>query len=216
MFKWLIDDERAAHLRSDFEYTYRIVEAEKGGFRANAWYARQVALSLFPILLRKIAWSGVMFRNYVKVAVRNLRSQKAYSSINILGLSVGMACCILILLFVHFELSFDTYHENAERIYRVTTETVHSGRPFQMAPTAIPLAPALKNDFPEVVHATRLSQRHGILFHAAEKRFYESVYFVDPDMLRIFTLPLRYGDIGTALSKPYSLVLTPQTAEKYY
>jgi len=91
-----------------------------------------------------------MFKNYLKIAARNLLKHKAYSTINVLGLAIGMACCILILLYVQHELSYDRHHQNAERIYRVAADIKFGGNHFQLAVAPAPQAEALVRDFPEV------------------------------------------------------------------
>ena len=96
-----------------------------------------------------------MFKHYLKIAVRNLRKHKAYSFSNIAGLAVGMTCCILILLYVQDELSYDRYHINADRIYRLERNSYFQGQYYQVASTAHPYAPALKREFPEVLEAVR-------------------------------------------------------------
>ncbi|GAH84454.1 unnamed protein product, partial [marine sediment metagenome] len=104
-----------------------------------------------------------MFKNYLKIALRNLFKYKVYSIINIFGLSVGLACCILIMLFVRDELSYDKFHRNADQIYRVVVEFKYKDRPDHFANTQAPLAPALLNEFPEVLNAVRFARRSEVL-----------------------------------------------------
>ena len=114
-----------------------------------------------------------MFQNYLKIALRNLLKYKAYSFINIAGLAIGMTCCILIFLFIQDELSYDTYHENAENIYRVVEDQQNEGIVRHLAYTYFPMAPALLTDFPEIEHAVRFFPFSVVVKQGEEKRFQE-------------------------------------------
>ncbi|NIN92451.1 hypothetical protein GTO36_05595, partial [bacterium] len=100
-----------------------------------------------------------MLKNYLKIALRNIRRHKGYSFINITGLAIGMACCILILLWVQDELSYDRFHENAADIYRVIQDINFADHSTTWAITQGPLGPSLKEDFPEIINATRITSR---------------------------------------------------------
>ncbi len=159
-----------------------------------------------------------MLKNYLKIAARNLLKHKAYSLINVLGLAIGMACCILILLYVQNELSYDRHHEKAGRIYRVASDTKFGGNHFQMAVTPAPLAEALVRDFPEVESAARF-RGHGsfLIKKEGEPNFKEErVIFADNAIFDIFTLPLLAGDAKAALAAPNTVVISQTTAEKYF
>jgi putative ABC transport system permease protein len=159
-----------------------------------------------------------MLKNYLKITLRNIKKHKGYSFINISGLAVGMACCVLILLWVKDELSFDRFHENAEKIYRVTEHQYNSsGDYFPVAVTPWPLAEALKNDFPEVVESARLQILSGRLISYKEKKIYERDFVAaDPSFLRIFSFPLVEGDISTAMTEPHTILITDDAAARYF
>jgi len=157
-----------------------------------------------------------MFKNYFTIALRIVRRQKGYSFIKISGLSIGMACCILILLFVRYQLSFDKFHEQKDRIYRVLSELDLTQGKEIVCLTALPLAPALKDDIEAIPKAARLSGGGRILFRAGDKKFFERVYFADADALDIFTFPLRVGNAQSALTDPFSIVVTDEVARKYF
>ena len=158
-----------------------------------------------------------MLKNYVKVVLRSIRRQSGYSLINIAGLAIGMACCLLITLWVFDELSYDRFHEKAPHLYRVEENQFYSGRVYHVTVTPYPLAPVLKQEIPEIVEATRYVYSGGQLFRHGEKSFYEDrVWAVDPAFLRMFSFPLVKGDAATALSDPTSVVLTEDTARKYF
>ena len=157
-----------------------------------------------------------MFRNYLTVAVRNLLRHKVYSLINILGLAIGLTCCILILLYVQDDLSYDRHHEKADRIYRVIREIHMKGTdPSYSVGTLGPLAAALQDDFPEIQHAVRAHNR-GTWISYGDKGFFQSHRVADASILDVFTLPLIKGDPQTVLKDPYSILLTEQMAQKYF
>jgi putative ABC transport system permease protein len=160
---------------------------------------------------------AIVLRNYIKVVLRSIRRQAGYSFINIAGLAIGMACCLLITLWVFDELSFDRFHENAPNLYRVEENQFYSGRVYHVTVTPYPLAPVLKEEIPEIVEATRCVYSGGQLFRYGDKSFYEDmVWAVDPSFLKMFSFPLIKGDPSAALSDPSSVVLTEETARKYF
>ncbi|MXY96209.1 MAG: FtsX-like permease family protein, partial [Gemmatimonadetes bacterium] len=151
-----------------------------------------------------------MLKSYITIAIRHWTRQKGYTAINVLGLAVGMVCAMLIFLYVRFELSYDRYHEKADRIYRVAVNND--------ARTPPPVGPALQEDFPEILGFVRLLPTTGtwIMKHE-EKIYYENrVYWADNALLDIFTFPLIRGDSRTALEAPYSVVISEDTARKYF
>ena len=158
-----------------------------------------------------------MFKNYISVILRTIRKQTGYSFINIFGLAAGMACCLLMTLWVLDELGFDRFHENAGHVYRVEENQNYSGRIYHVTVTPYPLAPALKDEVPEIAEATRIVRSGGTLFRAGDKSFYEDrVIAVDPSFLRIFSFPLIEGDAATALADPFSVVLSEDAAKRYF
>lgn len=195
--------------------------------KARRIYMWEMLKLLRPILLKKISTVSTynhhaMYKNYFKVAYRNLVKKKAYSFINIFGLGLGIACCLLIFMFVHDELSYDNYHEKGNRIYRVThgeSSTDQEGKPaypFWVWGNA-PIGPALKNDFPEIEKVVQFSGRADILLTYGDKIYQEDgVFFMDSTVFDVFTWPLLRGNPKTALAAPYSIVLTESTARKYF
>jgi len=158
-----------------------------------------------------------MFKNAVKVALRNMKRQKGYSLINILGLAVGMACCILILLWVQDELSYDRYHEKADQIHRVIVKGRMSNRDINFSSSPAPLAKALVTDFPEVLEATRFLRSRNVLVRYQDKFFDESlILFADSNLFDVFSIPLLKGDPEEVLSLPNSVVITRTAALKYF
>ncbi len=160
-----------------------------------------------------------MFKNYLKIALRNILKHKSYSFINIFGLAVGMASGILILLYVHDELSYDQYHEKADQIYRVTREWFNSdgSSSLHLGHVAPPIGPLLKNDFSDLLHVVRITSGGNSLLRYQDKVFQENrLYFADADIFEVFTLPLINGDPKAALVDPNGVVITPAMAKKYF
>ncbi len=162
-----------------------------------------------------------MLKNYFKIALRNLRKNPAYALINVAGLALGIACCTIMLLYVRDELTFDTFHQKTERIYRLTEtrQSPESGErhfPF----TKGPVGPALVADFPEIVNAVRLRDRQGVgrfTVKYGEQRFYEGDYLIaEASFFEVFDFKLMQGDAATALTAPLAVVLTETAAQKYF
>ncbi len=159
-----------------------------------------------------------MFSNYVRVFYRNLRKQKVYSFINILGLSVGLAVFILVLTYFNFNLSFDSYHKDPERIYLVTSENGSlDGARQRTAYTFLPVANMLVQKFPEIANATVVRQYFRNVVSYNDKKFYErGILFTDENFLKIFNYPVVAGDKQEPLSHPNSAVLTESAAKRYF
>jgi putative ABC transport system permease protein len=158
-----------------------------------------------------------MVRNYLRVALRNLLKYKAYSIINIIGLSVGVACCIAIMLFVRDELSFDTYNKHADRIYRPWFSATFYGRDIKSAQSPPPMGPTVHHDFPEVIAYARLHYEGSSKIECRELTFVEqNFYWGDSTLFDVFTLPFVKGDPKTALAQPNTVVITESTARKYF
>ena len=160
-----------------------------------------------------------MFKSYLKTTLRNIKKHFGYSLINIMGLAIGMACCILILLFVFDELSYDKFHTNHDRIYRVTRQwfnedgvsSLHLG---QVAP---PIGPLLENDFPEIVHAVRIIRASELLVGRNANFFEEPrFFFAEEDFFNVFSYEMIAGDPATALRAPMTVVITQEMAQKYF
>ncbi len=159
-----------------------------------------------------------MLRNYIKIAWRNLLKNKGYSSINILGLAIGLACCLLIVLYIQDELSFDHYHEKKDRIYRVVHDWKEkNGMETHQVWGNAPVGAALKADFPEIEKVVQFSGQISILLKQGDKAFQEEhVFCMDSTAFDVFSWKFIAGNPQKALTAPYSIVLTKTTAEKYF
>jgi putative ABC transport system permease protein len=163
-----------------------------------------------PRFLPALIW------NYAKIALRKLRRQKVYAFINIAGLAVGLAACLLILLWVKDELSYDAYHEKADRIYRVTLMGGRDGASKGLAVTPFASAPAFASEIPEVETYARLFYAEPLAVVEGRKVDLKDIYFTDPGFFDIFTHRFLAGEPSTALARPGALVLTEETARKLF
>lgn len=158
-----------------------------------------------------------MFKNYLKIGWRTIKNHKLFSVINILGLSIGITTCFIILLYVQNELSYDRYNKNADNIFRIYFKANMDGGKISESGVMPPVASTLKNDFPQVIDATRLQPQGAQKITFDEKEFKDDRYaLVDQNFFKIFTLPMIEGDPATALSQPNTVVITKTTAQKYF
>jgi len=161
-----------------------------------------------------------MFRNYLKVAVRSLLKRKAFTLINILGLATGMAVCLLIVLFIRSELSFDNFHQNGDRVYRVVLERKYPERmtPYSIIPVSI--GPAMQREFPEVAMCTGLqnfSGNNNVFLKVGDQLFEEAhILIADSNFFRVFSTTLLEGDTAQALARPNMAVINETTAKKIF
>ncbi|MBS1531024.1 MAG: ABC transporter permease [Bacteroidetes bacterium] len=165
-----------------------------------------------------------MFRNYIKSAVRNLKKNIGFTAINVLGLSVGLATCLLIVFYVVDELSYDKYNTKADRIYRVTVDAMLNGHGGKYATTEGPLEAALKDNFPEIEKATRIIDKSGLAVSASKFNIRKGssniretrVAYTESSLFDVFTLPMISGDPKKSLDDPHTAVVTESAARKYF
>ena len=159
-----------------------------------------------------------MLINYIKTGIRALLRHRGYSALNIMGLAVGLAVCILIFLWVQDELGYDRFHTNADRIFRVIEhEELSSGEILSYTQQGPELGPILKADYPEILESVRFRIRNDRLVKSEDFQFYERGFaFADPAILTMFTFPLKMGDPASALTNPSSVVISEKMAKKYF
>lgn len=156
-----------------------------------------------------------MLNNYLKIACRNIVGNPLFSAINVIGLSIGLACCIVITLFVRYETSFDKQWDNADQIYRVTRDFF--GNNLQLASVAPPIAPLLEQDFPEIEIISRILPAGRVAISRGDDSFIEdSVAIADSNVFDLFNFRFIYGDSKTALARPTDFVLTQSAAQRYF
>ena len=209
---------RQESILRDLKESYAMIAEDGGAFRANVWYISQVLKIIKGKLFNKLYWSAPMFYNYFKVAIRNMKRHKGYSFINIAGLAIGMTCCLLIMLWIFDELSFDRFHENAPYLYKVEQDYFRSsGEIFHVYPTPYPMGPCFKEEVPEIREQARYKDMGNVLLNYGDKDFFENgVRAVDPSFLQILTYPLILGNQETVLNDPHAIVVSEAIAEKYF
>ena len=158
-----------------------------------------------------------MLKNYIKTAWRSLKRNKIFSFINVFGLSVGLACCMLITAYVYSELNYDSYPHEAGQIYRVGIKTIENAGVSEYPNVDVAVAKGIKDQYPQVEEVTRLTGRKPSFIEYNEKKFKEQhLQMVDANFLQMFSIPLTDGDIKTCLKEPYSMVITKAFAQKYF
>jgi putative ABC transport system permease protein len=156
-----------------------------------------------------------MLKNYLKTALRILRKNKGFSLLNLVGLSLGMACAVLILLWVHDEMSYNKFHKNYNSLYQVMENQTYEGKTYTFAALPGPFAAAIKAEIPEIKYASRTDWGSQVLFTLGEKSIYERGLFADPDLLRMFSFDLIKGN-PEVLNDPTSIIITEEVAEKFF
>ena len=159
-----------------------------------------------------------MWQNYLKTVLRSISRHRVYSAINIFGLTTGIACFLLIILYVQYEFSFDRYNSKADRIFRVSLHGVLAGNEINAVATPHPMAATLEREFPEVESATRLREffRDTLVGIDANRYIEKRIFHADPALFDIFDFTVIAGDLQTALVDPFSVVITETIARKYF
>src|SRR5688572_12543940 len=158
-----------------------------------------------------------MFKNLLKIAVRSIIKDKTYSSINILGLTIGITCSLFLLMYILDELSYDRYHKNANNIFRIVSNIKEPDNAFTWAVAQVPLADELRENYPEVKNAVRFFGTGTTLYKNGDKQFNESeFYMADSTVFDMFSYQWLAGDQATALDNPFTIVLTEKIAIKYF
>src|SRR5450432_1108758 len=158
-----------------------------------------------------------MIKNLLLIALRNFRKDKWYSLLNILGLTLGITFSLFLIFYIKDELSYDRYHEKADRIYRIVSYIQERDKKTDWTLTQLPLAATLKKDFPEVEQSARFQGRERTLFKNGTNEFYETkVYYADSTVFNIFTYQFIEGNAAHALNEPNSIVISKTLAEKYF
>lgn len=217
VLKQVFPDDGMHTSAGDFEEVYREIAKKKGVIRAHSWYLMMVFVSLLPYVFGKIYWSIVMIKSYLKTALRHFSRQKGFTLINMLGLTLGLACCIVIFLYVDNETSYDKYHEDLDNIYRIAVRSESPNLTSESAQVSAPVAQVLRDNFPQVEKVAQVFRVSAGLMERGDKKYYEDTrIFVDPELFDILTIPFLQGDPKTALDKPYTMVLSERTADKYF
>ena len=206
-----------AGVLGDAEEEYRLIRMEKGRLPADLWYLFQIIKPIPFFTQFTITWSFKIYKNYFKVAFRNLLKNKFYSLINICGLAVGIAVFLFISVYTRYELSFNKFHKNHKDIYEI-----HTGDELS---TAAPLAPAIQAQIPDAKALTRIDRYYGggrspLLVTGSNDSLrrtkVKDFLFVDDNFFDFFSFNLLFGDASSALQEPYSMILTESLARRLY
>ena len=226
---WLLDTfshpDRREEVQGDLLELYAYWVQTLGERRADWRYSLSAVKLLRPLARRKntdqystpLSLRPDMIRNYLKIAWRNLILHKVFTAINIIGLAVGLATCLLIVLFVLHELSYDRYHTKADRLFRMINHGQLGGKDLNTTYVGTPAGPALVRDYSGVEATTRLYEEGTfIVKHDHESFKEEHVIFPDSNFFDIFSIPLLKGNARTVLTEPQTVVITETTARKYF
>ncbi|MCZ6705415.1 MAG: ABC transporter permease [Bacteroidetes bacterium] len=192
------------------EYADTLTSGKRG--LANLRFFAQVIRTVPPIIINDFLWENRMFRNYLLVAVRNIRKHKGFSTVNIVGLALSMSVALLILTFIRDQGSFDSFHPNADRIYRITSQVNQPMAKYHMATSPAPLGPELVQQHSGVEAVVRMRRTGGILLHEGRSASFRGV-FAEPTFFDFFAFPLRWGESSSALKNPFSIVLSYDLAQ---
>jgi putative ABC transport system permease protein len=220
-FRWFCHPKLRNSIEGDLIELYEERVKEKGKRKADLRFSIDVLLLFRPSIIKPAeGYSRLntygMYKSYFKIGWRNLLKNKALFAINISGLAIGIATCLMIMMFIVDEFSYDRYNEKADQIVRVVLKGKVNGEIIKEAVTAAPVASTLKNEFPEVLDATRLRRVGTPKISYKENTFKNPVAFVDPNFFSVFTLPFIQGDPKTALLLPNSIVITKEQAYNYF
>jgi putative ABC transport system permease protein len=228
LLAWYCKPHLLEEIEGDLNELFAERIAAEGKRAARRQYVWDVVRYLRPHTLHRQAPASYakplytdMLRNYVIVALRHLSRNKVYSLLNVTGLASGIAVCLLILLFVQHELSYDSFHGQAERVYRVNAEFMYGGQTMHMDGLSAAVAPAMQRAHADIAASVRLSGFFGRVLTGrpgrVRDRFYEDKWlFADQAFLSVFSFKLLAGDRRTALARPNTVLITPEMARKYF
>lgn len=223
--EWYCDPDLLDEVQGDLLEAFHQRQKKFSHRKAKYLYIKEVLLFFRPstinksLLQPKYPTMFSLFRNYVKVAWRNSLKSKAFSLINLAGLAIGLAVCLLIMQYVYFERSYDEFHENNPNIYRVQLDRTYPDRHDQSAGCTAFLGPALQERMPEIRDYTKLwgtSHVNNVLVYDNEAHLDDKLFYADNSFFKIFSFPMLEGNPETALAEPFSMVLTESSAKKIF
>ncbi len=214
LFRMITDHENGHSIIGDAEEEYQDICRERGLLYARCWYWLQIFLTLIFIVKQSYYWSVAMLYNYLKIALRNIQKHKGYSFINIMGLAIGMACCLLIFLYIQDELNYDNHHEDLDRLYRVVMHFESKSFTRDFAKVGPSVALKLRQDFPQVESAARMMRMPRPLIRRGENKFYENrCYYAESELFDMLSFRFLRGD---PVNAPRSVVISESISNKYF
>ncbi|MGA0556383.1 ABC transporter permease [Larkinella sp. VNQ87] len=217
--------ETLEEVEGDLDELYAYWHQRTGKTQATLRYVLNVVSVLPPWVRRRqrneeyhhpFFLHPAMLRNYFKIAVRTLNKHRLYSFLNIGGLAIGLACCLLIALYVYDELSYDRFNANYKDIYRVVEKQKQADGIYDVAVTPGPLAASLANDFPEIRQTTRVGRWSGLLSQGRQAVEAQDMLIVDPSFFTLFSFPLLAGNPATVLRGPDEVIFSEAMAERFF
>lgn len=204
-------------LIGDYDEIFRMRYAQGNPFKAKLWYWRQVMKAIPSFIIHNIYWTATMVSSYLKITGRTLIRHKGFSIINISGLALSMSICLMIIIYIKDQKNSDRFHENAQRIIRVytTDNQIRYAEVKGRATTPDLLAPYLEENIPMVEEACRLRQMWGTVLNKETAISITGLY-AEPSFLHMFSYPLKQGDAETALNNPFSIIISEETAHKFF
>ena len=220
-FRWYCHPKIQDYIEGDLVEMYERRLRAYGKRRADITFAIDVLLLFRPGIIGRTQESGNlnaygMYKNYLKVTLRIISREKLYSFINVSGLALGFACCLMIFLFIKDELNYDTFHNDGERIYRVTSAYMRQGRWEPYSSNSWRTGELIKAQFRDVEELVRIRDSEEIFLHNGKWIYEQRVATVDENFFRIFNFPLLEGNAGEALKGPNKVVITKSIAKKYF
>jgi putative ABC transport system permease protein len=223
LFRWFCHPKLLKYIEGDLMELYDERRKAKGIWNADIKFLTDVILLFRPGIIksfngkRNLNHYG-MFKNYLTTSWRNILKNKTFSAINVLGLAIGLAACLLILQFVIFELSFDKFNSKLDRTYRVTNDRFQNGKLIQHGTIIYPtIGPTMAKDFPEIEDFVRLMPGGNINARIDDKNFRgERSHFTDHRFFSVFDFKLLAGNKSSVLKEPYKAVLTENTAGRVF
>ena len=211
----MFPDEGEYSTVGDLDEVY-LIKANKHSMHARLWYWGEI-LKALPIWTgHRIAWMMIMMMHHLRMALRRFRKEILYSTVNLIGLSLGMACALTIALFLYHELSFDRFHDNFHRIYRISMITERGGAETRMAVAAPVHLDLIEQSIPELESIARVEFHYREWTKVDNRRYRVTALWVDHRFFDVFSFSLLEGDPEAVLRDPYSVVITPGLAKRYF
>jgi putative ABC transport system permease protein len=203
-------------LIGDLEWTWRAMRDERGSVQAQVWLWGTLITLVPRLLLRDLFWQHTMFRNYLTIALRQLNKFKAFSAINVLGLALSMSVCLLMLAMFQDYRSFDSFHPEAERLYRVTSKVEGDWGKFQVATSSLMVADQLEAESDDIESVLRMRKSGGKLERQDGRVDHFNGLYAQPSFFELFGYELERGNPQTALAEPFQMVITRELADRFF
>lgn len=215
LLKLLFPDDYAYCTIGDLREVHRSLVLEYGSLYASGWYWLQLIQAIPAYIGNTVYWTFTLIKSNLKIAFRSLAKNKLSSSINIVGLSIAIGCCITIFAFINFQNTMDDFHVNGDRIYLIESVINRQGKEQIWGHSPLPIGPALKSDLPQVEEVVRVSDRNAAIMRFKDNVYNESVRFVGPTFFDMFSFPILRGE-KNALRSTDAVMISEEIAHKYF